>query len=733
MYKLQLLIIAIILLSVSSSLASGELKTFDNFDDTIYVDIVESLDGDILQVDFLVASFVDIISLQWAVEFDDQLEFLGLESNYISNQSFGLENNLLRFSYNLPSVEPLDLEDGTVLYSLTFKSPGISTADIKFPTSPLPIEVANSSVNLVAVVFESGGAITGSRLLEGVAYADQNGNCTYDEGEQLLSDWILQLSNGQTIKTSNNGRFREYLSPGTYSINLIPINELWQACETNTSFEFSETVNSGPVSLALGASPIASCARPEISISTPFLRHCAPNGYYVTYCNQGTATIESPAITIDITEDLLFSGATVNPISTEASTLYFQGEDLTIGQCKSFTVFLEPNCATTAIGETHCVEASISPFENCIDNPSWSGADIVVEGECTNNMIVFKIKNKGTGSMIGPKNFIVIEDDVMAPQPNQDYDLDPGDSTVVELPANGKTFRLIAEQEDFHPYPNMPTLAIEGCVENEGSGTSMGFVNQFAESDKAPFTDLFCAEVISVIEQNGIEGLPTGHSDQNLIDRETEMEYLITFQNNGNDPAFRVKIENTINPEFDLSTFRVSGSSHPFTWKIKNDRTLTFNFNDIDLPSANSNLQASRGFLRYKISQVEGNIDGTLLNNEAKINFNFRAPVLTNVSQHTIGSTFTISDVIDSQTNRPSQAFNIFPNPTYEGIWIEEKTPTKGAEISFYSTEGRLLLHKTLDKKINYLSKSELAQGLNFYLITTAEGKMYTGKIKVLR
>jgi hypothetical protein len=76
------------------------------------------------------------------------------------------------------------------------------------------------------------------------------------------------------------------------------------------------------------------------------------------------------------------------------------------------------------------------------------------------------------------------------------------------------------------------------------------------------------------------------------------LEYIIRFQNTGNDTAFTVKILNPIDTnKLDISSIEFVNASHPvnINW-INYQRNMEFKFENILLPDSNTNEPLSHGF-----------------------------------------------------------------------------------------------------------------------------------------
>nr|MBK9650938.1 T9SS type A sorting domain-containing protein [Bacteroidota bacterium] len=109
------------------------------------------------------------------------------------------------------------------------------------------------------------------------------------------------------------------------------------------------------------------------------------------------------------------------------------------------------------------------------------------------------------------------------------------------------------------------------------------------------------------------------------------LEYVIYFQNTGNDTAFNVKVENIIPKKLNLATFEYVSSSMPANISLNSEsRLATFEFPNILLPDSNIDEPASHGYVRYRIKPNKTLQVGAEILSEASIYFDFNAPVVTN-------------------------------------------------------------------------------------------------------
>jgi hypothetical protein len=154
------------------------------------------------------------------------------------------------------------------------------------------------------------------------------------------------------------------------------------------------------------------------------------------------------------------------------------------------------------------------------------------------------------------------------------------------------------------------------------------------------------------------------------------LDYIIRFQNVGNDTAFAVKILNPIDTmKLDLNSLEFVAASHPMEMRfIYHERNMEFLFNNILLPDSNVNEPASHGFVRYKIKPKSNLQIGDSIQNFAAIYFDFNEPVITNTAKTHILLFTGLAEQINT-----SELF-VYPNPSSQEINIQVSN-TQGKRI----------------------------------------------------
>ncbi|MBK9399657.1 MAG: T9SS type A sorting domain-containing protein [Bacteroidetes bacterium] len=195
------------------------------------------------------------------------------------------------------------------------------------------------------------------------------------------------------------------------------------------------------------------------------------------------------------------------------------------------------------------------------------------------------------------------------------------------------------------------------------------------------------------------------------------LEYIIRFQNTGNDTAFTVKILNPIDTnKLNLSTIEFVYASHPvnLNW-INYQGNMEFKFENILLPDSNTNEPLSHGFVRYRIQPKTNLSAGDSITNFAAIYFDFNEPVITNTAKTIIILPTGIASVSPTQGE-----LHVYPNPTENAISITGIQLENGkAQLRLTDIYGKLILAKTITTSTATLETDHLSTGI--YLIQSGE------------
>lgn len=567
--------------------------------------------------------------------------------------------------------------------------------------------------------------------LSGNVGFDVTGSCD-TTGMQSLDNWYVSATDNTTDEThytttDDKGHYFLNLPIGIYEVTVYPPNALWDVCDNNTLVGL---VVDAQINRDFPVIAAVDCPVMAIQSIFPLAIPCADNNtYYVNYCNEGTVTAVDAYVEVTVGENLNYVSSTIPLTSQDSDTYTFDVGDMATGECGTFQIDFSISC-NTEVQEAVCIESEIYPNADCIPDPMWNGAFVEGGVGCEGDSIVFSLTNTGGDIMSSARNFIVIEDALMLFQGG--YFLDTQEIEIQKFEANGSTFILEAEQEAFAPGDPFVRVWIEGCGTNSNGEFSTGYVNQFSLGDNNPSTDIDCRSARVSYESNTAEGFPIGYGAESFIGQNTDIEYLLRFQNTSSDTTFTVVLLDTIAPELDITKMRVGPASHDFKWSIIGDRVLRIEFSSIMLPDSSTNFDASNGFIEFLIAQQPNLAAGTQIKNNAGIYFDFNDVILTNETLHTVGENF-----IEVSTQNPAVAsakIEVFPNPFMDYTWFKfDGIHLENGLFELYDLNGKLLTQQQFyGQRFRFQRTKNILNGNYFYRISDVEkGVINSGQLSI--
>jgi len=206
---------------------------------------------------------------------------------------------------------------------------------------------------------------------------------------------------------------------------------------------------------------------------------------------------------------------------------------------------------------------------------------------------------------------------------------------------------------------------------------------------------------------------PIGLGENHLTLFNTPLDYLIRFENTGNDTAYTVTIHDTLDVNLDASSLEIKGSSHDVITEINKDGRVIFHFENIMLPDSTTNKEKAQGFVRFIIKPKKNLAEMTVIKNKAGIVFDKNDPVITNEVFNTFVSQYPVvaSVGVPKENNRL-----IYPNPASTQINI------KGAEGTYteiYDFTGK----QVFQTKETIINTSDWLSGLYIFRIFDLNGK----------
>ncbi|TNE56054.1 MAG: T9SS type A sorting domain-containing protein, partial [Bacteroidetes bacterium] len=406
-------------------------------------------------------------------------------------------------------------------------------------------------------------------------------------------------------------------------------------------------------------------------------------------------------------------------------SLRFFIDTLKAYECGFFTISTMIDC-NVEFGITQCSKAEIFPPSTCEpEDPAWDKSSVKVTGKCIgDSSVCFQIFNtgeQGGGAMAGTSEWRLYEDGILV-QSGQ-FQLDGQETLELCFDANGHTLKLAADQRPGHPGNSHPNDIIEAC----GPETNEPIVPaaSFPEDDIDGFVEYYCNVIRASYDPNEKIAMPLGRTDEHFIDPNLQMEYTIHFQNMGNDTAYLVVVQDTMPAELDLESISSGSSSHPYSFRIKENRLVEWRFENIMLVDSATNEPASKGYVKFKINQVANLPHRTEIRNRAFIYFDFNEAVITEFATSTIWDSVGVNAV--QELNTQFGAVRIYPNPGKEKLFFEFEQKDQ-YQLQITNLLGQVVQRAVLEQHQNPVNIHALREGSYIYQITDSQGRTKTGK-----
>ena len=691
-------------------------------------------------------NFEEIVGMQFTLNWDPTiLAFKSLGALSLEDLTETSFNTQQTASGELPlfwvhnSLQGVSLPNESELFALVFDKLSAVPTQLFIDNTPTKIEFVKFPAQEAFLAASNMEIVTTGRLLEGIVLFDENDNCMLDDAEEGLKDWSIRI-NGESSRfkiTNENGLFQAFLPYGDYQVEAIPPpNNLFSICEPIQSVSILEGATEA-VSIAFTGQAAVDCPSMSVEISTPFLRRCFDNTYFVQYCNNGTIAAENAFVEVQLDPTFKFVTSSIPGTMIDTDVYRFDIGTVGFNDCDQFSITINVDCDEAVLGQTHCIAAKVFPDMVCVaPSASWSGASLELESECKEDegILEFRIKNIGDGSMDVEQGYLVIEDMIMLKSDNfTPFQLQSGETETLEFAANGATYRIQTPQVPNHPLEQNLTIAVEGCGTNEDGTFSTGIINMFALGDESQFEDIDCQENRGAFDPNDKNAAPAGYQSRHRIEPNTDLTYKIRFQNTGTDTAFNIVVLDTLSDLLDVSTFVPLVSSHPYVLEIVDSNVLKYSFENIMLPDSNINEPGSHGFFKFGIQQQPDVAIGSVIENSAAIYFDFNEPIITNTYFHTIGFDFIELRVVTSTDELLSPIqLSIHPNPVGDyAILRFEKEAIQNGEFQLYDLQGKQVRRYEFSGNELSIERGDLQSGMYLFEVQADGVLVGNGKLVI--
>lgn len=220
-------------------------------------------------------------------------------------------------------------------------------------------------------------------------------------------------------------------------------------------------------------------------------------------------------------------------------------------------------------------------------------------------------------------------------------------------------------------------------------------------------TSYECDSVVASWDPNDKTPNPKGIGpDGNIPPSTSEIGYLIRFENEGNWRTYRVRVEDEIDPSFDINSLMIGDVSHAFRL-VRNGSKLIWYFDNIELTPKSVNPDKSHGYIQYTLQLKSGLALGTQLKNTAYIYFDANPAIITNTTKN------TLKNADGSASVRAMNADDRLDfNWTINGDKISLTSPSRMQAIRVYDISGKLLLDQAVNSDTYEVSNATITSGI---------------------
>lgn len=226
--------------------------------------------------------------------------------------------------------------------------------------------------------------------------------------------------------------------------------------------------------------------------------------------------------------------------------------------------------------------------------------------------------------------------------------------------------------------------------------------------------DTFIQFISNSFDPNEKTSIPSGRTTENL----KKVRYNIQFQNEGNDLAYKVVVEDSLFLNMPVYAFQMVYATHPYKVILTPSQNLvTWVFDDINLEPKSKDVAKSMGYLVFDAYLNTNLRVGDSILNKAFIYFDYNSPIITpNAMVKRV-------DNASSITRIGNLNIKIYPNPSNTFCTVENYENDLNS-IDIYTIEGRIIKSVELEQGLNQIDLNGFSPGV-YFLMCEINGNSY--------
>jgi len=553
--------------------------------------------------------------------------------------------------------------------------------------------------------------------VDGKVYDDPNVNCIEEPGEAGLNDALVaEKFSGRLTSTFNGGQYRFYIPIDSFRVAPLQGDRdglyLDSVCTPANAFGY----NAGTVPIPDVDFGVLNtkCAAINVDVNPGRMRRCVANYGTLLVSNTGPVSVGPQTVLVKFPRYVQFKSAS-RPWTWSASdsTYRFQFDSLEAHSLYRISFKDSIPCTPGITGLRQGIRAwTLNAPPICTPyRANWDSSSLHVEARNDGNGLVrLRVKNVGAkemdpqqpGYIAVTKNGTVVWLHTVSLQAGASYDTSyqaaPGD--LIQFTASNT--------------PNNPFADWVRCELDAATSASPVWLMGASGGDGIPHADYSYMNIADSFDPNDKQVEPKGQTASGFLPARSTLQYTIRFQNTGNDTAFVVNVVDSLTKNLDITTFKIIGSSHPFSFLASgtvDSPVLHWTFSNINLlPKSVSELK-SQGFVTFSARMRTDLAQGARIENKARIFFDFNDPIITNKTLNVVkddGIPFTsVKETILTPELR------LYPNPAQSRLHLSAPNLI-GQSWKMMDLTGRVVLEGTCRGSDAEVDLSTLRKGLYF-------------------
>jgi|GEM_PF-4550537 len=207
-----------------------------------------------------------------------------------------------------------------------------------------------------------------------------------------------------------------------------------------------------------------------------------------------------------------------------------------------------------------------------------------------------------------------------------------------------------------------------------------------------------------------------------VVNKDKLIQYVIWFQNEGNDTALNVTVVDTFGSLFDLSAVYLGHNSHPCEIEVINNCIL-WHFRGIRLPPKKEDSLNSIGFVSFRSKLAKKAVLGDTILNKAAIFFDYQKPIITNSAKVLYDKNVSVRRLAFAD------GFQFYPNPG-QGLFYYNSQLPAGEMLEICDVNGKVVMQFAAEESGSVQLPENTASGL--YIVRIQRSGLALGKLMVM-